>query len=94
MLSHSSEYALSCFVISIIEILKQLKAGWMVQWVNVLAPKPDDLRSMHPDTHIVDVRTNFYKLSSNLHMFSVACITCTYIQAHVHTYTNTNLKLN
>lgn len=46
----------------------------MVQWVNVLAPKPDDLSSVLPDTHIVDVRTNFYKLSSKLHMFSVACI--------------------
>lgn len=46
----------------------------MVQWVNVLAPKPVDLSSVLPDTHIVDVRTNFYKLSSKLRMFSVACI--------------------
>jgi len=41
--------------------------GEMAQQVKMLAPKPDELNSI-PRTHMVEQRSNSFKLSSDLHM--------------------------
>lgn len=50
----------------------------MAPWIKALATKPDN-SSLIPGTHKVEERTDFYKLSSDLHM---------YIMLHTHTHTH------
>lgn len=45
----------------------------MAQQIKVLIAKPDEL-SLIPKTHIMEERTNYHRLSPDLHIHAKACV--------------------
>lgn len=58
----------------------RMRAREMAEWVKAPADESKDLYST-PVTHIVEGKTNFFKLTSVLHTFTIGH-TCVHIHTH------------